>query len=135
MVLQAYQWLREKITSGAVDPFQDVVFDDHKVTRARARARPDIRYSVIFAPRIGSSRLDDVADLAEPTKVLGKPGECFHPTFVPGIAQAYSARSMSEYVALVLRNRQTPGADACHTCCRPDARPADSGQSNPLASP
>ncbi|MGR3802992.1 Stf0 family sulfotransferase [Marinibacterium profundimaris] len=109
-MLSKFEWVREKFTSGAVDPFKDVVFDQKKFDRAMSWPRPKLRYVVFFTPRSGSSRL---TDLAVKTKGLGHPGECFNPAFVPAIGQAYSARTMQEYVPLLQRHRQTRGVFGC----------------------
>ena len=105
-----FEWMRAKLTPGAMAPFKDVVFDERKFTRAMSWEPATTRYVVFFTPRSGSSRL---TDLAVRTKALGDPGECFNPAFLPSIGQAYSARSMEEYVPLLLRHRQTRGVFGC----------------------
>ncbi|WP_428927176.1 Stf0 family sulfotransferase [Marinibacterium sp. SX1] len=109
-MLSKFEWMREKFTSGAVDPFKDVVFDEKKFNTAMGWEPAATRYVVFFTPRSGSSRL---TDLAVKTKALGNPGECFNPAFLPAIGQAYSARSLQEYVPLLLRHRQTRGVFGC----------------------
>ncbi|CAN0588975.1 unnamed protein product, partial [Ectocarpus sp. 12 AP-2014] len=101
-MLSRLEWLRARFTSGPMDPFKNVTFNEKKFAHAMSWAEPMTRYVVFFTPRSGSSRL---TDLATRTGALGKPGECFNPAFVPAIAQSYSARNLDEYTDLVMRYR------------------------------
>lgn len=92
------------------EEFRDVVFDQHKYDHAMSWAPAAIRYAIFFTPRSGSSRL---TDLASRTGALSTPGECFNKAFVPPIAQTYSARTLQDYVALLLRHRKTGNTFGC----------------------
>ncbi|MAC79544.1 MAG: hypothetical protein CML66_15950 [Rhodobacteraceae bacterium] len=109
-MLSKFEWVREKLTAGPVNPFKDVSFDEKKFTHAMSWTPAKTRYVVFFTPRSGSSRL---TDLASRTKALGNPGECYNPAFVPDIAKSYSARNLDEYTQLLLRHRQTKGVFGC----------------------
>lgn len=93
-----------------IDPFKEVTFNPRKFDRAMAWAPANIRYVIFFTPRSGSSYLTDIAVR---TGVLGNPGECFNRSFIPGIAQSYSARTMREYIDLLVRHRNTGGVFGC----------------------
>ena len=80
--------------------------DDAERTRLLADAPAKQTYAVIFTPRSGSSRLQEI--LAAP-RCLGNPGEMFNPGFMPRIAQGFHARDIEDYVAVLRRVRGRRG--------------------------
>ena len=63
-----------------------------------------IRYVMYFTPRSGSSWLTDIADQ---TRRLSIPGECFNPNFLPNMTRALNASNMDEYIDILRRRRNT----------------------------
>ncbi|MGR3709755.1 MAG: Stf0 family sulfotransferase [Alterinioella nitratireducens] len=90
--------------------FEEITETPERFARIMARRPADIRYVIYFTPRTGSSWLTDVAT---GTGRLSKPGECFNPNFVPKIAQSFGATSLDDYVAALLRTRNTDGVFGC----------------------
>lgn len=71
-----------------------------------SRPFPDTRYAVFFTPRSGSSYL---SDLITSTNALGDAAEVFNHQLAHGIADAMGATSLEDYVAKMLRARNTNG--------------------------
>jgi len=63
-----------------------------------------IRYVMYFTPRSGSSW---ITDMAEGTRQLSIPGECFNPNFLSTMTRALNANTMEEYTAILERRRNT----------------------------
>lgn len=64
------------------------------------------QYVMYFTPRSGSSWLTDIADR---TRKLSIPGECFNPNFMPNMTRALNATNMEEYIDILVRRRNTKG--------------------------
>lgn len=64
------------------------------------------RYVMYFTPRSGSSWLTDIA---ERTRQLSIPGECFNPNFLPDMTRAMNATNIDEYIDILRRRRNTRG--------------------------
>lgn len=99
LIRVAPQRLRDELFAG-VRP------DPEALARALAGPAPKRRYVIYFTPRSGSSWLTDAVGGA---RVLGKPGEFFNPSFVPGIAQHLHAPDLDSYVEALQRHRLRAG--------------------------
>lgn len=88
------------------DPFSSLTPDPGR--RARNLAKPAARtcYAIVFTPRSGSSRLQDILESAPG---LSNPGEHFNPGFLPAMAKYWHAGSMEDYVAMLRRFRNDRG--------------------------
>ncbi len=103
-------WVLKKLTESLSDPFRDIPQKPDYHAQILAMPAPERRYAMFFTPRSGSSRLTELADQ---TKVLGRPGEIFNPALLPKIAGHYGAKNMGDYVDLLSRARNHGGTFGC----------------------
>ncbi len=87
--------------------FSGIEPDVSVVERMMRLPEPKISYVIYFTPRSGSSWLTDI--LAT-TQRLGRANELFNPHFIPNIAKACNAASLTDYINLTKRRLQTQGA-------------------------
>ena len=83
--------------------------------RLRRRVPLPVRCVIMFTPRSGSSR---VTDILAGSGALGRAGECFNPEFLPKMAAAFGARTLEDYVALLVRGYGTPRVFTCQATYR-----------------
>lgn len=80
--------------------------DRAKFAHEMKRQPATTQYVMYFTPRSGSSWLTDIADR---TRKLSIPGECFNPNFMPNMTRAMNASNMNEYIDILVRRRNTQG--------------------------
>jgi trehalose 2-sulfotransferase len=88
------------------DPFRNIAFDADKHARHLRKPPATLTYAILFTPRSGSSRLTEIL---KQTRVLSQPGEPFNPGMIPGMARAFNASDLEQYIAIMRRRRNTGG--------------------------
>lgn len=86
--------------------FSGNAFDQDTFDAIMSKPKPDNVYTIFFTPRSGSTR---VTSLIGDAKLSNYPGEFFNEYFIHQMAQRHSARNVTEFVALIQRNRQRGG--------------------------
>lgn len=89
-----------------LNPFKSVEPKPARARQAEARPEPTIRYAMHFTPRSGSSRLTDICKNAGN---LGIPAEVFNKRLMIGIATAYGARNLKDFIYMTSRLHGTDG--------------------------
>jgi len=107
---RVYVKAREAVLSGlgrpSFDPFPDLAPNPERRARNLERPAATRGYAIIFTPRSGSSRLEEILACA---RTLSQPEEVFNPEFVPAIARAWDAGDMETYIAMLRRFRNASG--------------------------
>jgi len=86
--------------------FSSVQIVPEKLDELRRMPKARKQLAIYFTPRSGSSWLTEV--LSQSNR-LGRANEVFNPGFIPNIAQACNATSLTDYIDLVQRRLNTRG--------------------------